>query len=645
MKKFITFVLSFIVAITSIVCGNLLLSKDVVNASAETISEVDVYFIAGQSNASGSTRAYRTAFDTTIKDFAYNFSYDITDERIAKYNTGFNNVMYYGRANFNTFTDLSPVKLGLGYDNVHIGPELGLAEILDPLYEGTNKKAVIIKFALGGSSIIGIPGSNSGNWCAPSYKEKYDVSITGEDLYSSFVGTSANDYSDGFIWDAFNKINNKGYSKINLKGLLWAQGEAECNASMHTKHQEGFECFIKDFRRDVTNIADLVENANDGCAITDPTNLEFLIAEVCPSNCGATEMLNGTSSSTYVNSVIAQQRKIAENDPNVVTMSTAGYIIEPNTVGMGSLDRTESYTEDEWHYNADDMVDIGNRAAIIMYSFYNDENLTELAKGFWVKINGQTAIRLSTTNTTDVFNLKGFTVTVDKTFTDDAITSVSVSVDIGEKYEIKEVTYQLGKTGNESTDNRLYADGSSVIVPDILISKLSQYNTIFVNLNISYKAIQTVNIEPSLQKVVLSENILGNYQVGEVVRFKVYLSSFDYEGYVLSQVSYNGTALTADADGYFSFTVDAKEIQSLIVNATTANFAGKTYADYDLVVDPSIDAPTTGGEQEDAPSTDNDSSTIGSSCALSTESECVYALIFALVGLCFIVYKKKITAK
>ena len=130
-----------------------------------TEKEIDIYFIAGQSNAAGST---------VIKN---------ADEIYADYpelKTGTNPYILYagnsaGNSPNNTVTyDWGSVKLGLGASSTKMGPEVGMAKELSKYYNAeTGKVAGIIKYAHGGTGLANTEanGNRDGNWSPPSYSE------------------------------------------------------------------------------------------------------------------------------------------------------------------------------------------------------------------------------------------------------------------------------------------------------------------------------------------------------------------------------------------------------------------------------------------------------------------------------------------
>ena len=645
MKKLLLFVLSFIMVISSFSIINLSDNDDVVTADASTaISEVDVYFIAGQSNASGFSYFYRDIVDPETHDRCLNVSYDISDKRISNYKAGFNNVLYMGRADSSFYNELTPVTIGMGCGNNQFGPELGIAEVLDTLYEGTNKKAVIIKYALGGSSIIGVAGSKNGNWCAPSYKEKYNVSIVGEDLYNSFIGTPSLNYSDGYLLRVFDEINRNGYEKINLKGLLWSQGQAECNSSMHTKHKEGLECFIKDIRTDVTAISNLVKNKYNGTEISDASKLDFLISEVSPSTNGASELSNGTSTDSYINSVVSQQREVAKNDEHVVSMSMTGYVVEPNIAGFNSLDRSKSFCKDEWHFNADDMIDIGNRSAEVMYYFSTGENLeVEQASGLWVKIDGKVTRRTINTDGRETFKLLvggNATVTIDKT-------TKTVTINANKGYKVKEIGYYINGLTNLQKNDAFVLDNNTVVLPDGFMNLVNKNQVVYFAVNL--EKIETRELTVVTLNHLIIEGIENgkSYIVGETLSFKVYYATADAVGkYALDSVTYNNKPLTADENGYFTFVVEESNNCKITARAATIANANPDYADYILELHPSVTVPEQEPETPTEPETPNDNGLSGGlNCQMGIGSTSVILTVIACLGAIIVATKRFIKSK
>ena len=104
---------------------------------------VDVYFIAGQSNAAGYSDFYRDDLKT------FNLGEDYL-HKASEYIEGYENILYYGKAvsgsdKGNVISELSPVKAGLGNTSGReIGAELGMAEYLSERYEDFKVKEILL---------------------------------------------------------------------------------------------------------------------------------------------------------------------------------------------------------------------------------------------------------------------------------------------------------------------------------------------------------------------------------------------------------------------------------------------------------------------------------------------------------------------
>ena len=147
--------------------------------TTESRGEVDVYLIAGQSNAVGFGSDGLSA--SILND--------------PRYTDGFEDVLYYGVAENNVVTELVPVTVGLGKNTSSVGAEVGIAASVS----GNGRKSAVIKHAIGGSYLYsttdGTPAQNYGTWTPPSYIEKYGVDTSNNkigDIYEEFVKTVAN---------------------------------------------------------------------------------------------------------------------------------------------------------------------------------------------------------------------------------------------------------------------------------------------------------------------------------------------------------------------------------------------------------------------------------------------------------------------
>ena len=197
----------------------------------ETEKLVNVYLIAGQSNAVG------YGMDTGSKIAK-------SDERFTE---GFENVLYYGEHERWTGKYLNngfePVKLGMGVAKDRSGAEIGIANAVADYGEMN----AIIKCAWGATHLY--PDTQydvslkQGTWTSPTYIENNNVDTSKNPLignmYRRFEQTVA---------DALQLLIEDGYTPV-IKGIWWMQGEAEMfTLEMASAYRELFETLIYDMR-------------------------------------------------------------------------------------------------------------------------------------------------------------------------------------------------------------------------------------------------------------------------------------------------------------------------------------------------------------------------------------------------------------
>ena len=150
MKKLFSLLLAFLLT-ASVFAFSPVVSAPVEKASAA--AEIDVYFIAGQSNASGYTNYGSGTHSSTGATYTGMSTENIKPE----HTSGYPNILYYGNAMRHDSKSgvivsnlTTNVKKGLGAWSGCIGAELGMAEELSSYYNTTTgKKAIIIKFTYG----------------------------------------------------------------------------------------------------------------------------------------------------------------------------------------------------------------------------------------------------------------------------------------------------------------------------------------------------------------------------------------------------------------------------------------------------------------------------------------------------------------
>ena len=127
--------LKFLCGVTAFALTALSVPVSLGVASAEEKQTLDVYLIAGQSNAAGySTNARLTCSET----------------KKTEYKTGYSNVWYHGKADNHEITAYDQAtKLGQGNSTTNFGAEVGMAEIISA--QNPDRQSVIIKRAAGGT--------------------------------------------------------------------------------------------------------------------------------------------------------------------------------------------------------------------------------------------------------------------------------------------------------------------------------------------------------------------------------------------------------------------------------------------------------------------------------------------------------------
>ena len=278
--------------------------------TTENRGEIDVWFIAGQSNAVG--------FGSDGLSAGH-----LTDKRFTE---GFENVLFYGKyeSTYNP-TEFVPVTVGLGKqtstNTTTSGAEIGIASALG---DGSRMNAVI-KRAVGASYLYpttnGSVAQNSGTWTPPSYLEKYGVDTETNkigDIYTSFLETAKS---------GIEMLIADGYTPV-YKGIWWMQGEAESdNVAYANAYEELLSTLISDMRRDLGEIAN-----------ADLSKLPFVCGKITRNPDPA------YSQPAYIDVINNAQLTVTSSVENV-------FIVD--TTGLKQLDG--------WHYSADSQLYIGEQ--------------------------------------------------------------------------------------------------------------------------------------------------------------------------------------------------------------------------------------------------------------------------------------------
>lgn len=282
-----------------------------------------MYLIAGQSNACGYT-PYAGKKTETFENVWYA---GMTDKQLVsdKLQTGYTNII-----DFDTY--FRSVQAGCGTNYNCIGPEYGMAKILNEQYNNATK-AFIFKTGAGGTSLKDT-ASVYGNWYPRSLWEYgYTPNITTPSVDNDPTGILYQLFVENFR-TVYNTLKENGYHPV-VKGMAWMQGEADLSFQGLAGYRQVLEAFITDIR------ADLVEITGDSTL----KKMPFVIGKISPSF--------GYWNNNQVPGMSAAQDMVAENLESVATVSVDDlYIVKSDGTNKGP---------DPYHYCFEDMVTLGTR--------------------------------------------------------------------------------------------------------------------------------------------------------------------------------------------------------------------------------------------------------------------------------------------
>lgn len=477
MGKFIKKIFCFAlmaVSVFSLAFGGI----SVVSPKADESEILNVYLIAGQSNAVGLSPT------GTITD----------KTKLEEYKTGYSNVLYRGKGDSVNVTDYTTtVKTGLGSTANHVGTEVGIAEVISK--NDPDKKSLIIKRAVGGTYLVDekkVTESNGGNWCPPSMRSKTPLSQLTGILYDEFVALVKNSVAH---------YQESGYT-VHLKGTFWMQGEAETDTKANAdKYESHLTALINDLRADFEPIF-------DNYAPSAP----FVIGKIAPTFNGG----NG-----FVTDVRAAQDKVAASMSRVFKVETDDYVIvDPETQlpAAGCPDR--------YHFCGDDVVALGRDVANCFLA--NDVPAVEVITGK----NGTSDVKYQE------FNGQDITVT----FTPNEY-------------------FSIGKLTANGVDVTAQMTGNSYVVENS-----TEYVTLKMEFTEADKYTMKLDYNRDQASVQKSKYAYYYYE-GQTLTLKVLPKT----GYEVNEVKFDGTVLTANADGEYEITITSGENKfSVTFNAVQA---------------------------------------------------------------------------
>ena len=320
---------------------------------ADDVKSIDIYLIAGQSNASGYTK---------VKDASALYA------TAPGLENGYSNVHYAGnaRSDTNNYATLvnnqkawQPARLGFGRADSYFGPEAGMAAALSAYYNAeTGKHAGIIKLAHGGTRLMNvITGSNQhGNWVSPSYAEELNV------VYENATGGLYRALLEEVETQLGKLEEYGGFTHVNIKGLYWMQGESDRGDPV--SYEKAFKLLVSDLRSDLSDIVKAYHGSNDDGGAAQMAVIAGSISE--------------TFSSADANSVatnqafIAMQKGMERSIQSYYCLDNSQYEINrgDGTTGVVGTDR--------YHWNQADALEIGMNAGYLFLAVcteYRDDTV------------------------------------------------------------------------------------------------------------------------------------------------------------------------------------------------------------------------------------------------------------------------------
>lgn len=305
---------------------------------------IDLFFIAGQSNASGNSK---------ITDMQALLQFAPEAE------AGFGHVHYAGDSrstasggqNRDRIIEWQKVTAGLGDRNDLIGPEVGMAKSLSKYYnDESGLDAGFIKYAYGGSSLLNNTSGDihkDGNWVSPSYQKTLPANevvqgVTGQ-MYRNFLNQVRTNVSQLKEYG--------GYTKVRVCGLYWMQGCS--NKTYPEEYEVAFKYFAKDIRADLAEIMMDYTDSDDDCGAS---NMPIIVGTI-----SQTQNLTSETMEAVNIAFIKMQKGLAEKVENCYVVDNSAYRI----TGWEN-NKQVIYGSDKWHWNQADMLTIGKKVGDVL---------------------------------------------------------------------------------------------------------------------------------------------------------------------------------------------------------------------------------------------------------------------------------------
>ena len=303
---------------------------------------IDIYLIAGQSNAAGST-------SISDRDSAYAYAPELK--------TGFDHILFSGKASDSDFYTWRKTTLGLGRGKSGncFGPEAGMAKALSAYYNSeTGNTAGFIKVAYGGTNLLNDTGGSNeaygGNWVSPSYAAAKGYSykngnITGG-LYRNLLSIARQQIT---------LLESSDYH-VNIKGLYWMQGEND--RKYPEEYQEAFGYLVQDLRRDLSALVKEITGDDDRGA----SDLPIWVGTISRT------FESAFNSDQKINAAFIEMQKGLADEQNKI------FVVDNSTYDINYLDDkmySRMIDRDQWHWNQPSQLAIGENVGNAMAAYFN----------------------------------------------------------------------------------------------------------------------------------------------------------------------------------------------------------------------------------------------------------------------------------
>ena len=460
-------------------------------AETSVSKNIDMYLIGGQSNAAGYTTV------SGLKE----------EEK----NVKFNNVMYAGQTdkyitggvgqNWLEYTDFKKyVSAGYGTNIACMGPEYGMAKVLNNAYTSENK-AFIFKTAAGGTCLQDEPAvyhGSYGNWYPRSlWSEGYEPDLNNTVLNETYTGYLYKLFVENFK-KVYTQLKQNGYNPI-VKGMVWMQGEQDVGLGC-TGAEKDYAVLLKQFITDIRN--DIYSVTGDEKTI----DMRFVIGKIATTF--------ATPDNPGVPVINALQDKVARDMDYVETIETSDLIITK----YDANGKIVNVGTDQYHFNSKDDITLGERFAEKLLS------MEESTDG---------KVKLTCANGT-----------ADVIYQNNQIIISDIKADSG--YKLSTVTvndkkyYYKGQSGYPVTsykDNKMTLDVSELNNPiRYLVSIYFEEDA---------RVLKIVN-DSSKGRVITTPNALK-----QKIGTRVTVDIRPYTGYEVDTVKFNDKVITANENGKY----------------------------------------------------------------------------------------------